>query len=119
MGKSDDVDIPLSDTFIFSCFLISYMKEEPQQLWIGLTLVMCFHLISWECQYRYLLLIAIMTFVLITSSGTMALAVKYGYENRKMCGHLILATAIGGLILLECKLLSGLKLIHDRCETMV
>ena len=27
-----------------------------------------------------LLLIAIMTFVLITSSGTMALAVKYGYE---------------------------------------
>ena len=34
-----------------------------------------------------LLLIAIMTFVLITSSGTMALAVKYGYEkNRKMCG---------------------------------
>ena len=43
-----------------------------------------------------LLLIAIMTFVLITSSGTMALAVKYGYEkNRKMCGWLIFATAIG------------------------
>ena len=40
-----------------------------------------------------------MTFVLITSSGTMALAVKFGYEkNRKMCGwFLILATAIGGL----------------------
>ena len=28
-----------------------------------------------------LLLIAIMTFVLITSSGTMAIAVKFGYEK--------------------------------------
>ena len=32
-----------------------------------------------------LLLIAIMTFVLITSSGTMALAVKYGYEKIEKC----------------------------------
>ena len=37
-----------------------------------------------ECQCPYFL-IAIMTFVLITSSGTMALAVKYGYEKIEKC----------------------------------
>ena len=49
-----------------------------------------------------------MTFVLITSSGTMALAVKYGYEkNRKMCAWLILATAIGGLTFVGMQDLNG------------
>ena len=41
-----------------------------------------------------LLLIAIMTFILITSSGTMALAVKYGYEkNKKICAILMLSNS--------------------------
>jgi len=44
-----------------------------------------------------LLLIAIMTFVLISSSGTMAMAVKFGYEkNRKMTFILLLCTAALG-----------------------
>ena len=61
-----------------------------------------------------LLLIAIMTFVLITSSGTMALAVKYGYEkNRKMCGWLILATAVGGLTFVGMQVFEWSKLIHE------
>ena len=56
-----------------------------------------------------------MTFVLITSSGTMALAVKYGYErNKKMCAWLILATAIGGLTFFGMQAFEWSKLIfHD------
>ena len=55
-----------------------------------------------------------MTFVLITSSGTMALAVKYGYEkNRKMCGWLIMATAIGGLTFVGMQAFEWSKLIHE------
>ena len=71
----------LSDAFIFSCFLISYMKGRASTV------------VEWQIKQVFalnfmgvpvpLLLIAIMTFVLITSSGTMALAVKYGYEKTK------------------------------------
>ena len=44
----------------------------------------------------------------------MALASKYGYEkNRKMCGHLILATAIGGLIFVGMQAYEWSKLIHE------
>src|SRR6266446_4800659 len=74
----------LSDTFIFSSFLISYMTvrmsttepcPNPSEVF-GLELF---------GKSIPLLLIAIMTFVLISSSGTMAMAVKFGYEkNRKM-----------------------------------
>ena len=36
-----------------------------------------------------------MTFILITSSGTMALAVKYGYEkNRRICGAVFVAIGL-------------------------
>ena len=87
----------LSDTFIFSCFLISYMKGRGSTIidWPNPSEVFGLHVFGVDVP---LLLIAIMTFVLITSSGTMALAVKYGYEkNKKMCGWFILATAIGGL----------------------
>src|SRR5215831_21397302 len=64
----------LSDTFIFSCFLTSYMTvrssttipwPNPSEVF-GLTIFG--HSVP-------LLLIAIMTFILISSSGTMALAV--------------------------------------------
>ena len=76
----------LSDTFVFSCFLISYMKGRASTVvdWPNTSEVFSLHVGAVPVP---LLLIAIMTFVLITSSGTMALAVKYGYEkNRKMCG---------------------------------
>ena len=59
-----------------------------------------------------LLLIAIMTFVLITSSGTMALAVKFGYEkNRKLCALFILLTAIGGIAFVGMQVFEWTKLI--------
>src|SRR5271166_6573953 len=79
----------LSDTFIFSCFLTSYMNvristtapwPNPSEV-VGHTTVP-------------LLLIAIMTMVLITSSGTMAMAVNYGYRrNRAYTTALMLMTA--------------------------
>jgi hypothetical protein len=70
----------LSDTFVFSCFLISYMKGRSSTVvdWPNTSEVFSLHVGSVPVP---LLLIAIMTFVLITSSGTMALAVKFGYEN--------------------------------------
>ena len=69
----------LSDTFVFSCFLISYMKGRGSTVvdWPNTSEVFSLHVGQTAVP---LLLIAIMTFVLITSSGTMALAVIYGYE---------------------------------------
>ncbi|MAJ23656.1 MAG: bb3-type cytochrome oxidase subunit IV [Candidatus Pelagibacter sp. TMED64] len=103
----------LSDTFIFSCFLISYMKGRGSTVidWPNPSEVFALHVGHVPVP---LLLIAIMTFVLITSSGTMALAVKYGYEkNRKLCGYLILATAIGGLTFVGMQAFEWTKLISE------
>ena len=103
----------LSDTFIFSCFLISYMKGRSSTVagWPNPSEVFALTVGGMPVP---LLLIAIMTFVLITSSGTMALAVKYGYErNKKMCGWLILATALGGLTFVGMQAFEWTKLIHE------
>ena len=65
----------LSDTFIFSCFLIAYMtvRMSTTVAWPPVSEVFS---LSFGGEPIPLILIAIMTFVLITSSGTMALAVK-------------------------------------------
>jgi cytochrome c oxidase subunit 3 len=101
----------LSDTFIFSCFLISYMKVRASVVepWPYPSEVFALDFMGAPVP---LLLIAIMTFVLITSSGTMALAVKYGYEkNKKMCGWFVLLTAIGGLTFVGMQAFEWSKLI--------
>jgi cytochrome c oxidase subunit 3 len=101
----------LSDTFIFSCFLISYMKVRASVVdeWPYPSEVFALNFMGVPVP---LLLIAIMTFVLITSSGTMALAVKYGYErNRKLCAWFLLATAIGGLTFVGMQAFEWSKLI--------
>src|SRR6266850_5875618 len=69
----------LSDTFIFSCFLISYMtvRISTTDPWPNPSEV--FALTLWGHKIP-LILIAIMTFVLISSSGTMAMAVNFGYR---------------------------------------
>ena len=74
----------LSDTFIFSCFLISYMKGRASTVvdWPNTSEVFSLHVSGVPVP---LLLIAIMTFVLITSSGTMALAVKYDMKKIEKC----------------------------------
>jgi cytochrome c oxidase subunit 3 len=70
----------LSDTFIFSCFLISYMKVRLSTTdpWPYPSEVFA---LSFGGDPIPLVLIAIMTFVLITSSGTMAMAVNMGYRK--------------------------------------
>ena len=101
----------VSDTFVFSIFLISYMtvRFSTKAEWPNPSEVFALHVGHVSVP---LLLIAIMTFILISSSGTMALAVKYGYErNRKMCAWLILATAVGGLTFVGMQAFEWTKLI--------
>ncbi len=104
----------LSDTFVFSCFLVAYMKVRASvtEPWPYPSEVFGLEVAGVPVP---LLLIAIMTFVLITSSGTMALAVKFGYEkNRKLSGLFVLLTAIGGLTFVGMQAFEWSKLIfHD------
>jgi cytochrome c oxidase subunit 3 len=61
-----------------------------------------------------LILIAIMTFVLITSSGTMALAVNFGYrKNRVMAATLMLLTALLGATFVGMQAFEWTKLISE------
>ena len=61
-----------------------------------------------------LLLIAIMTFILISSSGTMAMAVTSGYKKqRKKTAFLILLTALGGLAFVGMQMFEWSKLIAE------
>src|SRR6266403_5800206 len=73
----------LSDTFIFSSFLISYMTVRMSTTvpWPNPSEVF-----AWTIGGKSipLILIAIMTFVLISSSGTMVLAVNYGYRKDRV-----------------------------------
>jgi len=103
----------LSDTFIFSCFLVSYMNvritttdpwPNPSEVF-GLTVF---------GQSVPLLLIAIMTFVLITSSGTMALAVNMGYRKaRNKTFWLMVATAVLGATFVSMQAFEWTKLIME------
>src|SRR2546421_4988926 len=70
----------LSDTFIFSCFLLSYMTVRMSTTLPWPNPGEVFILTIGGTKYP-LLLIAIMTMILITSSGTMAMAVNFGYRR--------------------------------------
>src|SRR5512134_3866904 len=83
----------LSDTFIFGSFLISYMtvRMSTTAPWPNPSEVFALTMFGRNIP---LLLIAIMTFVLISSSGTMALAVNFGYRrDRRTTFILLIATA--------------------------
>jgi cytochrome c oxidase subunit 3 len=61
-----------------------------------------------------LLLIAIMTFVLISSSGTMAMAVNLGYRrDRRKAAALMLATAVFGATFVGMQAFEWTKLIME------
>ena len=103
----------LSDTFIFTCFLTSYMNVRMSTTveWPPVSEVFALHLFGADVP---LILIAIMTFVLITSSGTMALAVNYGYRrNRARTTALMLITAAFGAVFVGMQAFEWTKLIVE------
>jgi len=103
----------LSDTFIFSCFLISYMTVRASTVmpWPNASEVFALTIGGAELP---LILIAIMTFILISSSGTMAMAVNFGYRrDRKKTAALMLATAALGATFVGMQAFEWTKLIHE------
>jgi cytochrome c oxidase subunit III len=103
----------LSDTFIFSIFLVSYMtvRMSTVEPWPPVSDVFALTLFG---NHLPLILIAIMTFVLITSSGTMAMAVKYGYEkNKNATFWLLIVTAVFGAMFVGMQAFEWTKLIGD------
>ena len=103
----------VSDTFIFSCFLLSYMTVRLSTTvpWPNPSEIFA---LSMGGEPVPLLLIAIMTFILITSSGTMVLAVNYGYRaDRKRTVLYLLITALFGASFVGMQAFEWTKLIVD------
>lgn len=103
----------LSDTFIFSCFLTSYMtvRASTTATWPDPSQVFALTVFGENIP---LILIAIMTFVLISSSGTMAMAVNFGYRrNRRATAALMLTTAALGASFVGMQAFEWTKLIHE------
>jgi len=103
----------VSDTFIFSMFLISYMTVRASTTvpWPDPSEV--FALTIWGTKMP-LILIAIMTFILISSSGTMAMAVNFGYRRERVkTAVLMLATAAFGATFVGMQAFEWTKLIME------
>ena len=103
----------LSDTFIFGSFLSSYMavRLTTTEPWPDTSTVFALHVGGTDVP---LLLIAIMTFILISSSGTMAMAVTSAYKKKRVrTGVLILLTALGGLMFVGMQAFEWTKLIVE------
>lgn len=103
----------VSDTFIFTCFLTGYLNvrmttTEPWPLQSEI------FALSFGGDPIPLILIAIMTFILITSSGTMALAVNFGYRRDKIKTFwFMVATAAFGASFVGMQAFEWSKLILD------
>ena len=103
----------LSDTFIFSCFLIGYMtvRISTPVPWPIPSEVFA---LSFGGAPIPLILIAIMTFILITSSGTMAMAVNYAYRgDKKKVVWLMAVTALFGASFVGMQAFEWSKLILE------
>jgi cytochrome c oxidase subunit 3 len=103
----------LSDTFIFTCFLTGYMnvRISTPVPWPNPSEVFALTVGGVSVP---LLLIGIMTFDLITSSGTMALAVNYGYrKDRGRAAALMFLTAAFGAIFVGMQAFEWSKLIIE------
>ena len=103
----------VGDTFIFSCFLVGYMNVRVSTVaaWPNPSEVFALTLFGINMP---LILIAIMTFVLITSSGTMAMAVNCGYRgDRAKAAAVMLITAAVGAIFVGMQAFEWTKLIEE------
>ena len=103
----------LSDTFIFGSFLSSYMavRLTTTAPWPDTSTVFALHVGGTDVP---LLLIAIMTFILISSSGTMAMGVTAAYKKQRVrTGVLISLTALFGLAFVGMQAFEWTKLIVE------
>ena len=103
----------VSDTFIFGIFLLSYMTVRISTTvpWPDPSKVFALHFGGTELP---LILIAIMTFILISSSGTMAMAVNCGYRrDRVKTAVLMLVTAAFGASFVGMQAFEWTKLILE------
>ena len=103
----------LSDTFIFTCFLTGYMNVRISTTvpWPNPSEVFALDIAG---AHIPLILIAIMTMVLITSSGTMAMAVNFGYRrHRANTAALMLITAAFGATFVAMQAFEWTKLIVE------
>ncbi|AYC30910.1 bb3-type cytochrome oxidase subunit IV [Pseudomonas cavernae] len=103
----------LSDTFIFTCFLTGYMavRMTTTAPWPNPSEVFALTIGGSEIP---LILIAIMTFVLISSSGTMAMAVNFAYRrDRAKTTTLMLMTAALGATFVGMQAFEWSKLISE------
>lgn len=103
----------VSDTFIFTCFLVGYMnvRMTTTEPWPFPSEVFALTLFG---QNIPLILIAIMTFILITSSGTMALAVRYAhFRDKKKIFALMFITALFGASFVGMQAFEWTKLISE------
>ncbi|QBE67432.1 heme-copper oxidase subunit III family protein [Pseudoduganella lutea] len=103
----------LSDTFIFGTFLTGYMAVRMASTtpWPNPSEVFA---LTIGGAHLPLILIAIMTFVLISSSGSMAMAVNYAYRgNRRRCAALMALTAAFGALFVGMQVFEWSKLIAE------
>lgn len=103
----------LSDTFIFGSFLTGYMTVRASTTvdWPNPSVVFSLNIGGQDLP---LILIAIMTFVLITSSGTMAMAVNCAYQrDRRKAALLMFVTAAFGVMFVSMQAFEWTKLIHE------
>ena len=103
----------LSDTFVFGCFLTGYMTVRTGSTvpWPNPSQVFALTIGGAELP---LILIAIMTFVLITSSGTMAMAVNFAYRgDRVKAATLMIVTAALGETFVGMQAFEWTKLILE------
>jgi cytochrome c oxidase subunit III len=103
----------LSDTFIFSVFLTAYMnvRMSATDAWPNTSEVFALEVAG---THMPLVLIAIMTFILITSSGTMAMAVNFAYSGDKKKTVILMAlTALLGASFVGMQAFEWTKLISE------
>ena len=101
----------LSDTFIFGSFLTGYMtvRSSTTVAWPNPSAVFALRIGETDVP---LLLIAIMTFVLISSSGTMAMAVNCAYRRDRInAAALMFVTAAFGEMFVAMQAFEWTKLI--------
>ncbi|WP_310566586.1 heme-copper oxidase subunit III family protein [Hydrogenophaga sp.] len=103
----------LSDTFVFGSFLTGYMTVRMSTTvpWPNPSEVFALHVGGADVP---LLLIAVMTFVLITSSGSMAMAVHCAYRGERVnAARLMFLTAAFGALFVGMQAFEWTKLIVD------